>query len=79
MLPDAMIPLFAQNNTIHNYNTRNANKLRAPRIRTNLAEKFITHTGVKIWNEISDIIDPSQKIGTFKFKLITKLIEKYAD
>ena len=43
-----------------------------------MAEKFITSTGVKLWNEFSQKIDPSLKIGTFKQKLITLLLAEYA-
>ena len=77
MLPDALTPLFFRNNAIHNYNTRNSNKLRAPRTHTHT--KFITHAGVKIWNEISEKVNPIQKMGAFKRNIITHLIEKYAE
>jgi hypothetical protein len=77
MLPEALTPLFTRTNTIHNYNTRNSNKLRTPRIKTYIAEKFITNSGVKIWNTMSEIITPNQKIGAFKHNLVTNLIEKY--
>ena len=78
MLPDALLPLFLKNNAIHSHNTRNANKLRAPRIQSYIAERFITHAGVKIWNDISEIIDPNKKIGAFKRNVAKHLIEKYA-
>jgi hypothetical protein len=78
MLPDALAPLFHRNNAIHTHNTRNANKLRAPRIQSYTAEKFITHAGVKNWNEISETINPNQKIGAFKRSVAKHLIDKYA-
>ena len=79
MLPPSMNTLFQKNNQIHSYNTRNATKLRIPNIKTNLAEKFITMTGVNIWNQLSVILNIDQKISTFKQKLITHLTSKYQE
>ena len=77
MMPTSLDNLFKKNKEIHSYNTRGANKLRNPKIRTKLAENFITNMGVKVWNSISEIIDPFQKIGTFKKSLIIHLIRNY--
>ena len=77
MLPDSLTTLFIKNNTVHNYNTRISAYLRAPRIRTAFAEKFITNSGVKIWNSMKEILNISQKISTFKHKLASHLIENY--
>jgi hypothetical protein len=77
IMPTSLDNLFLKNNEVHQYNTRGANKLRNPKIRTRLAENFITNSGVKVWNNISQIIDPMQKIGTFKRSLITHLISGY--
>jgi hypothetical protein len=79
MLPDSLTTLFIKNNTIHHHNTRISAHLRAPRTHTALAEKFITNSGVKIWNRLKEILNTSQKISTFKQKLTTHLIEKYSD
>ena len=77
MLPDSLTTLFIKNNTIHHHNTRISAHLRAPRTRTALAEKFITNSGVKIWNSLKEILNTSKKISTFKHKLTSHLIEKY--
>jgi hypothetical protein len=45
--------------------TRGSANLRIPKNRTNLKQKFITSSGVKIWNESVAEIDPNQKIGVF--------------
>ena len=79
MMPPSLQNLFQKNNAIHNHNTRGASKLRIPRIRTLIAEQFITYTGVKLWNSITAKIDPTLKISNFKQKLITYLIEDYQD
>ena len=77
MMPPALNNLFTKNNAIHNYNTRGAQRLRNPKIRTNLADRFITATGVRIWNSLSNHTDTTQKISTFKQKIITSLILEY--
>ena len=77
MMPPSLNSLFQKNRDIHSYNTRGASKLRPPKIKTNMAEKFITSTGVKLWNEYSPKIDLTIKISTFKQKLITLLLAEY--
>jgi hypothetical protein len=77
MMPSSLDHLFQTNNSIHRHNTRGASDLRAPRIRTQMAEKFITTTGVHCWNLISNKIDTSGKISSFKQKLITYLLSEY--
>ena len=77
MMPTSLDNLFIKNKEVQHYNTRGANSLRNPKVRTRLAENFITNSGVKVWNNISQIIDPLQKIGTFKRSLITHLISGY--
>jgi hypothetical protein len=77
MMPPALDNLIIKNNAIHNYNTRGASRLRNPKIRTNLADCFITATGVRIWNNLSHHTDTTQKISTFKQKIITSLISTY--
>jgi hypothetical protein len=77
MMPPTLDNLFTKNQQIHQYNTRGASRLRPPKIKTCLAEKFITTTGVRIWNSLSTSIETTLKIGTFKQKVITSLVSSY--
>ena len=77
MMPTALDNLFQKNKDIHSYNTRGASKLRPPKINSTLAEKFLTCTGVRLWNEHSPKIDLTTKIGYFKKKLIILLLDEY--
>jgi hypothetical protein len=77
MMTPALDNLFKKNNEVHEYNTRGASRLRHPKIRTNLADRFITATGVRIWNNLTSDIDTTLKISTFKQKVITSLISSY--
>ena len=79
MMPIALDSLFIKNNAVHNYNTRGATLLRNPKIRTGLADRFITATGVRIWNNLSLHTDTTQKISTFKQKIITSLVSTYGN
>ena len=79
MMPPSLDTLFMKNKDVHQYNTRGASNLRTPRIRTTMAARFITTTGVNLWNDFSTKIDPSIKISNFKNKLTTLLIENYHD
>jgi hypothetical protein len=77
MMPPNLNNLFKKNHDIHSHNTRGADRLRTPRIKTNLAEKFITFAGAKIWNNIKPKLNTNAKIGSFKQKLITLLLKNY--
>ena len=79
MMPISLENLFIKNRDIHNHFTRGASNLRVPKIRTNLAEIFITATGVKLWNSLTMKIDQTLKISTFKYRLTTLLISEYKD
>ena len=79
MMPPSLDNLFQKNKDFHSYNTRSANKLRTPKIKSILAEKFKTTTGVNIWNQLVGNLDTTQNISTFKQKLITHLISNYED
>ena len=77
MMPPTLDKLFQKNSEIHSYNTRGASNLRTPKISTSLADRFITATGVRVWNKYSKEVNPNQKISTFKQNIITLLIAEY--
>ena len=77
LLPDLFDNFFITNREIHNYPTRNSNKLRIPMVKTTVATNFIKRTGVGIWNGLDEIIKKNLKIGTFKFYLNKFLIDHY--
>jgi hypothetical protein len=77
LLPDIFSSFFTCNNSNHRYPTRAGNKFRTPITRTTIASKFITRTGVPLWNKLEDSITSNVKIGTFKNKLKTYLIKTY--
>jgi hypothetical protein len=68
LLPELFDDFFKCNNDTHQHNTRNANTLRTPLARTNLASKFIKQTGMAVWNHLEDNFDVNIKIWTFKKK-----------
>jgi hypothetical protein len=50
-LPQCFNNMFYYNRDIHSHNTRNQHKIRQPRVKSKMAEVFITNLGPKIWNE----------------------------
>ena len=66
MLPNLFDNFFKCNSDSHQYNTRNALKLRTPLARTSLATKFIKKTGVELWNTLETDMEVNCSIGTFK-------------
>ena len=77
LLPRIVQNFFTTNRAIHNYPTRNANKLRIPLARTTIADKFIKKTGVGLWNDLDATLTRNLKIGTFKIHLKKILIANY--
>ena len=77
MLPDIFKDFFKLNSDNHHYNTRNANKLSTPMVKTKLATKFIKQTGVLSWNHLENNMEVKCKIGTFKNLLKSFLVRDY--
>ena len=60
---------FKYNSNIHNYNTRNKNKLRSAIGRHKFIYKNFRYISVHIWNNITDKIDTDTSLLTFKKQL----------
>jgi hypothetical protein len=67
-LPEFFNGYFAQNNEVHHYNTRNANKFLVNFSRTNYAKRSIVNKGAKIWNSLDKEISSIIFYCTFKKK-----------
>ena len=76
-LPPIFNDFFDENRISHNYMTRNASKLRVPKVRTTLADRYIRKTGVKFWNNIEENLDTATTLCTFKKLLKTYLVKDY--
>ena len=69
LLTVALNNLFVRNSNIHNYNTRNKNKLRSAIGRHKCICKNFRYISVYIWNNITDKIDTDISLLTFKKQL----------
>ena len=67
-LPEFFYGYFTQNNDVHHYNTRNANKLHVNYSRTNYAKHTIVNKGFNIWNSPDQNICNITSYLTFKRK-----------
>ena len=79
MLPSNFNNLFHTNAEIHSYNTRNAKNLRIPKVNTQLADNFISKTGVISWNNLQTTMECNTSISIFKKRLLMLLISTYDD
>jgi hypothetical protein len=77
LLPSIFDNLFTTNSSIHRYPTRTAANLRIPRVKTRLADSFITKTGVLIWNDLKSSLNVNTKLGTFKRALKLSITQNY--
>ena len=64
--PVAINNLFVRSSNIHNYNTRNKNKLRSAIGRHKFIYKKFCYISVHIWNIITDKIDTDTSLLTYK-------------
>ena len=79
LLPNIFNNLFSCNKDFHNYNTRNQNKIRHPKIKTKLAERFIMNMGPKFWNQIEGKINKKSSLTVFKKILLDYIIKDYGN
>ncbi len=74
-LPTCLDGMFQNNNTHHNYNTKNRNQLRMQKHRLVKTEHNIRFLGQQIGNAIPDHTKESNTLPMFKAKLKTILIQ----
>ena len=77
LLPPSFNNLFHENNTYHNYPTRNRNQLRPPRTRTKHATNFISYQGAMIWNLLKSTFDTDTSVNVFKRNTKRYLLSTY--
>ena len=77
LLPPPFHQFFRYNRDIHGHFTRSHNMIRQPRIRTKLAEKFITNMGPKLWNDIEGKVSNNNSLAVFKKLLLTWITNAY--
>ena len=58
--------MYEMNADVHQYNTRQCSLFHIPLCSTNRSQQTIRYTGAKLWNKLSQTINVSLKIGTFK-------------
>ena len=77
MLPENVQLQFCKNQDIHNYCTRNKEKLFVNRVNTRFKKMSTNVVGVKLWNELKRDIRDSSSLNIFKRKLKHEYINKY--
>ena len=68
-LPDLYINYFKQNKEVHNYNTRNRNKLHVSYKRTDYRKYTVFSKGISIWNCLDETIRNIKSFFSFKNKV----------
>ena len=69
LIPIALRSLFTKNSSIHNYNTRNSNKLRPALARHAYRDKDFRFISVHVWNYICDNVRIDVSFPSFKKSL----------
>ena len=73
--PAVLPSLFKINEIVHSYHTRQSKKFHVPAARTNYMQRAISVKGVRIWNQLSDLLSFDCSLLTFKHNLKKYLIE----
>ena len=68
-LPPSFLDYFSENNTIHSYNTRSANKVYIKYERTNYRSFSVRYRGAMIWNSLPNSLKEMKPLQLFKRKL----------
>ena len=66
LLPAIFNNFFNENREFHSYPTRGANKLRAPKLKSKVAQNFVKKTGADLWNLLEPSININLGLNTFK-------------
>ena len=76
-LPDVFMNIFKKNNAVHAYPTRQRDSFHLPCTRTLFAQKTITYTGPRFWNDLPSEITISPSLNMFKRRLSLFLLNSY--
>ena len=68
-LPPSFSDYLSQNNTIHSYNAKSANKVHIKYERTNYRRFSVRYRGVVIWNSLPNSLKEIKSLQLFKRKL----------
>ena len=72
-LPDALNIFFVKNRSVHNYNTRNKDKVRPAIAKHVYRDRDFRLVGVRVWNYICDNINIDAPFASFE-RILKKLI-----
>ena len=78
-LPPSLSDYFSENNGIHFYNTRSANKVYILYGRTNCRHFYVRYRGAMIWNSLPNSLKEIKSLQLFKRKLKCSVQQKYTD
>ena len=62
------------NSDIHNYNTRNKDMLRLPRVTRNWGKQRVCHHSLKDWNKLKRVTRNALNIATFKQNVFARFL-----
>ena len=76
LLPVIFGDFFAENSSVHNYNTRQANLMHVPLLRSRQASVSIRKIGVRSYNHFSSVLDIDVSELCYKYRLKTYILQK---
>ena len=77
LLPVNVQGQFIKNKEVHNYRTRNREKLHVQNVRSSLKHISVNNKGVRLWNKLDEKLRSTVSINLFKKRLKLQFIQKY--
>ncbi len=76
MVPDYLIDLFKKTNTLHSYETRQAEfNFLLPKPNTNFRKKSLSYRGALAWNDLVPNLKNLKSLTTFKKSLLLNSVQ----
>ena len=76
LLPEVFHDYFAENNSIHDYNTRERSGLHIFSVRTSFGQRCTLYRASKFWNDLPQYLKSMSSIASFKKNLKSFLIHR---
>ena len=76
MAPSYLCDKFKKRSDIHQRSTRNSNLLQIPVFKSASGQRTFYYRGVKIWNDLDDVLKNEPSLIGFKTKLKKSILDK---
>ena len=66
LLPEKYCDMFVLNSNFHSYSTRQRRNFHLPKVKLTLSQNSLSYVGIKLWNQLDELIRSSSTLSRFK-------------